>query len=357
MRVGYVLRYWPTATETFVAREIAGLQERGIEVEVASLGAREAGGEHPDVAVHRAPRGRSRLWQLARPHHLPAACRLARWQRWKDALSRGPWLRALARRRRWDRVHVHFAGEALEAAWVAVGERLPVSVTVHAADLFRPRPSLAALLRRVRVVTVCRHHRRWLRRVYDVESAVVRCGVRPDRYPMVDPGGPGRRVLCVARDVPKKGLDALRAAVLDLPEATLRLTADRPGLAHPRVTLGAEVPADPLFADAEVFAMACTVAPDGDRDGVPVAMMEAMASGLPVVATAVAGVGELVDDEVGWCVPPDDPDALRGALEAALSDRSARRRRGAAARARIEAGWTVHQQVEGLLAVWREDVE
>ena len=355
VRVGYVLRYWPAASETFVAREVAELQRRGVEVEVAALGRRDLGEPLPRVPQFAAPRGLRRLGTLRRPADLGAVARLARWQRRRDALARGPWLRRLAHERGWDRVHVHFAGEALEVAVAAVGDVLPVSVTVHAVDLFRPRPSLPALLPKVRVVTVCEHHRRWLRQQLGVPATVVRCGIDPERYPLTDPGGAGLRVLCVARDVPKKGLDDLRAAVLSIEGAHLRLTAERPSLAHPRVTLGVVHPADALFLQAEVFALAARVAPDGDRDGVPVALMEAMASGLPVVCTRVAGLGELVDDEVGWCVPPDDPEALRRALRQALADPAARREKGAAARRRVVAEWTLARQVDGLLTVWSGD--
>jgi colanic acid/amylovoran biosynthesis glycosyltransferase len=71
------------------------------------------------------------------------------------------------------------------------------------------------------------------------------------------------------------------------------------------------------------------------------------------VSTAVAGIPEVVDDEVGWLVPPDDPAALRSALAHAAEDAAARVTRGAAARRRIlERGLTVEAQVDALLATW-----
>lgn len=330
MKVAYVLRYWPTRSETFVAREIAGLQATGVRVEVFALDPREPGGETPPVRTHWAPHGVRRLGGG------------------RDAVT---WLARGLRAARPDRVHVHFAGEALEVAVAAAGG-LPVSVTVHAVDLFRPRASLPDLLPRVQVVTVCEHHRAWIRERYGVAATVVRCGIEPGRYPPVDPGGPGRRVLCVARDVPKKGLDVLVDVVGRIEGAHLRLTAGSSRLAAPHVTLGAVPRADALHAEAEVFALAARVAPDGDRDGVPVALMEAMASGLPVVTTAVAGIPELVDTTVGWCVAPGDPAAFEAALRDALSDPVARRRRGQAARRRVHSLWTVQEQVNGLRSAW-----
>ena len=74
-----------------------------------------------------------------------------------------------------------------------------------------------------------------------------------------------------------------------------------------------QIPA--ALAEAQVFALPCRIADSGDRDGIPVAMMEAMAAGLPVVTTPVSGIPELVDDTVGWLVPTDDVPTLRQTLE------------------------------------------
>jgi len=351
MKVGYVLRWFPARSETFVAREIDAVRALGVDVEVASLGARDDtdGALNVGAPVFPAPRGTERLRHLAGLQARDRA--LLRWQRPKD-VARLPWLRRLAHERGWERLHVHFAGEALEVAWAAQ-TGLPLSVTVHASDLFRPRPSLPTLLPHCQVVTVCEHHRRWLARHHAVSAQVVRCGVDSDAFPepaVVDGPGP-LRLICVARDVPKKGLDQLARCLPD--DAILRLVAPCPRLEGPRVTVGAlpaaAVPA--ALAAAQAFVLPCRVAPDGDRDGVPVALMEAMAAGLPVVSTAVSGIPELVDDSVGWLVPPDDDAALHRALLDA-GDATQRRIRGVAARARIRQGWSIASAAQQLEALW-----
>ncbi len=349
MRVGYVLRWFPARSETFVAREIEAVRALGVEVEVASLGTRHdaEGALRVAAPVFPAARGLARLRDLPglRAHDRE----LLRWQRPKDAL-RLPWLRRLARERRWDRIHVHFAGEALEVA-LAARTGLPVSVTVHASDLFRPRPGLDQHLRRCQVLTVCAHHRDWLQRHHGIASTVVRCGVPGDAPVAMGVGedaGP-LRVIAVARDVPKKNLDQL---VRCLPgDARLHLVSDAARLGGPRVRVGVLPPeaVPEALAAAQLFVLPCRVAPDGDRDGVPVALMEAMAAGLPVISTRVSGIPELVDDAVGWCVPPEDDAALRGAL-AAARDPELRRRRGDAGRARVRAHWTVEQGARALIA-------
>ncbi|MFP5258146.1 MAG: glycosyltransferase family 4 protein [Acidobacteriota bacterium] len=169
---------------------------------------------------------------------------------------------------------------------------------------------------------------------------------QPEATAKPDGSGPVR-LLFVGRVVHQKGLDVLLAALAELPSGlkwSLDIVGDgplRPALAEQAARLGLagrvrfagwatrEAMPDILRA-ADLFVFA-------SRDeGMPNAVLEAMASGLPVAATRISGNEELVlDGETGLLVPPDDVAALAGALGRLLGDRDLRRRLGAAGRERV----------------------
>ena len=333
MRFCYLLRYAPTQTETFVYREAQGLIDAGHRVRAVSWEAREPGDELPDWELRHPPGRAALLPQVLRAR----GCWLAGHQRPKRVMQ-GLWF---ADQLDPDEVvHAHFAGEAAEwarEAWLQRG--IPYSLTVHAVDLFKPRPSLGALVQDARVLlTVTHHNAELLQRRFGVQAQVIRCGA--PELPLSPLEGP---VLSVARDVPKKGLDLLRRACATLGEP-LRLV----GAEGPRPS--SEVRA--ALASSRLFALPCREAPDGDRDGLPVALMEAMAAGLPVITTTLPGLEELVDESVGWLVPPDDEQALVQALREALADPEEARARGLRGRARVKRDFSVRTQVQHFLAAW-----
>ena len=353
MNVLYLLRYYPTLTETFVYQEIAEIrrQDPGVSIAIAALGSRADGAlqdELPAVEILRIPR-RPLAGRLSR--ETPGQRWLAAQQRSKDA-ARLPWLARQAAR--FDHIHVHFAGEAAEFAHALHRDLgLPYSVMVHATDLFRPRPSLQTVLGAAEsVLTVADFHVQALA-AQGITARRVRCG--PDLTvwrPTPLPSGP-LRAISVGRNVPKKGLDTLLQAWEGV-DGALTLISDLEGPVPTGVTVTGPLPPSQIrtaMSAANLFVLPCRQAADGDLDGVPVAMMEALACGRPVVTTPVSGIPELIDDVVGWMVPPDSPNALCKALREATP--ILRKQRGGSGPKRLQdRGFTLNNQASEVRSSW-----
>jgi len=154
------------------------------------------------------------------------------------------------------------------------------------------------------------------------------------------------RVLGVGRQVPKKGFDLLVEACIRMQERGLGiegLIIGEQGAAsddlHRAIAGGrsgmrlhgpmSQADLLPEYQRADVFCLPCRILDDGDRDGIPNVIVEAMACGLPVVTTAISGIPELITDGVdGLLVQPDDPAALVAALERLRNDPALARRLG-----------------------------
>lgn len=328
----YVVRYHPALTETFVRDEIRALVAAGVDIELAAFDVRESAGEADPCPVIRKPH----RWGWMR--ELPGL--FLEWLRKPGMVSRRVlWLTMNVRRYR--RVHVHFAGEASEWTRQACSRAgVPYSLTVHAVDLYKPMASLPNVLRQAcDVVAMTSYNQRLLAERYAVVAHLVRFGLNLQPLANRDPPSGKPIVLSVGRNVPKKGLDLVCRVATQLDDqANFVLYSNLPPQDH--VVVKGLVPHSEVLAalaGAFLFVLPCRVAPDGDMDGLPVALVEAMAAGVPVVTTSVSGIPELVDNEVGWLIPPDDVDALYAAIRAALDNPAEARRRGAAGRDRVVA--------------------
>ena len=261
-------------------------------------------------------------------------------------------------------LHAHMAHvPATVAMYAAMALGVTWSFTGHAVDLFEQRTLLPAKLRRAAFVACISHwHRRWYRALVDLpdeRAPIVRCGVdvaqfRPRPAPVEEPGG-CRHVLAVGRLVPKKGFDVLikAARILLDNEVWARVTIvgdgpERDELIELRDELNlagdVELPGAfdnakvrAMMNDADVVVLPCQVDEGGDRDGIPVVLMEAMACGRCVITGDLPTIRELVEDGVnGYRVTPGDSDALAEAMTRALESPTRRRQMGEAGRQRVE---------------------
>jgi glycosyltransferase involved in cell wall biosynthesis len=253
-------------------------------------------------------------------------------------------------------LHAHFSHGATTVAWLAsMMTGLPFSFTAHAKDIYceslNPAGLLARKMRAARFVVTCtdanREHllkvepRASVRCVYHGLNAeftglldqTAAATAAADAQPLTQPS-PLLRALGVGRLVEKKGFDVLVEACGILRRQGVAVEAlivgesgEHEAEIRRRIAeldLGAHVRlAGPMeqarlyeeYKSAGAFCLPCRVLDNGDRDGIPNVLVEAMACGLPVVTTAVSGIPEVVSDGVnGQLVPPDDPQALADAL-------------------------------------------
>lgn len=398
MKVAYIVSLFPKISETFILRELEALRDQGVELTIISLkrGAeriRHPGAEAFMQAVIHAPspaealaafsasllrRPRATLAALARVAgaHLGRPILLAKSL---PLVLVAAWVARRLEAGRVDHVHAHWATYPAQVAWtVHALTGIPYSLTAHAHDIFLPNPMLAEkVLRSSFTATISEFNRRWIAEACGPEAAerlkVVRCGVPLEEFaPRRGPAPAGGGIVSVGRLVDYKGFPTLIDAVGILAARGCRvrctIVGDGPMLDALRdrvasagleelVHLAGErtIPeVRDLLSRAEVCVLASQRGHDGQMDGIPVVLMEAMALGVPAVATRISGIPELVEEgRTGLLVPPRDPAALAGAVERILDDPELAAGLARAARRRVEEDYDVRVNAAGLLGLMR----
>ena len=291
-------------------------------------------------------------------------------------------LRLILSRASYDVVHAHGLRAGIDGALAARRAGVPSLLTVHnlvqpeiaggvRARLYRAAEPLAArLAHRTFAVSdeIARHLRRNpLARGAAVEVLYLGVGSAPavarDRAAVRAELGVGERPLIVtaSRLSPQKALHVMVAALALLPEETtlavlgegelqprLEEHARRAGVDHRVLWLGFRADVADYVAAADVFCLSSI------WEGIPLSVQESILLGTPVVATAVGGLPEIVEDgESGRLVPRDDPAALAGALAEVLMDRNLAARYAAAARGALEERFSTVRMLERLSAAYR----
>ncbi|MEM8552726.1 MAG: glycosyltransferase family 4 protein, partial [Pseudomonadota bacterium] len=299
--------------------------------------------------------------------------------------------RSASRRRRWGQaavlaaelpqsvrfIYVHYLHTpASVARYAALMRGLPFGFSAHAKDIYTTQPwELAEKIADARWgVTCTRHNAAFLRALSDDPAKVrlVYHGLDPEPFYLPHRPASGTvKIVSVCRAVEKKGIDDLLRALAKLPSATdwklehigggnlerYRTLAARLGIAQ-RVTFrGPRTRSEVIeaYARADVFALACRVARNGDRDGLPNVIMEAMAMGLPVVSTEVSAVPEIVDETTGILVPQRDPAALSAALQKLCEEPLLRTALGKAGQARVLADFSPYPGFETIAALLAQE--
>jgi glycosyltransferase involved in cell wall biosynthesis len=379
-RVGYLLDDYVQTSQTFVIEEIRELERQGVTVRIVAFRKGDRAIESPHevlylqevtVRTRHAARAHIRL-ALRSPYGYGRF--LLRTRRVSSEMGFG------AREVNWRKIplvvehlrgcshlHAHFAWAGSTLAYlVSPLLGVPWSFTAHANDIFsRQRNLLVKITTADTVVTVCDYNLRWMRENLGLRRRVeiVVCGVVPpapaDRDPCID-------IVAVGRLVPKKGFDLLVQAIAQLTRDGRNISAEIVGDGPEREALAAlcrelgvsdrvqflgALPHEEALSRIErarVFCLPARIAPDGDRDSMPVVIKEAMARAVPVVATDVVAIPEMVDSDTGRLVPANDPGELATALAEVIDNPELQARLGAAGRERVLERFTLSGEVAKL---------
>lgn len=408
-RVVILLKGYPRLSETFIAQEILGLERMGLDLVLVALRRPTDAKRHPVHDEIRAPVRYLPEYLHEEPVRVLRAlfaCLPMRgfWRslprfaadllrdRTRNRLRR--FGQALVLAAEWPEggewLHAHFIHTpASVARYSSRILGLPWTCSAHAKDIWTsPDWDLAGKLTSAGwTVTCTRTGFEHLTRLANGEGTVHLSyhGLDLARFAPFEGDRPARDgsdpadpvvILSVGRAVEKKGYDVLLRALALLPSelawrfehvgggeqlGRLKALAERLGIAA-RVSWHGALAQEEVLAHyrrADIFALACRVAADGDRDGLPNVLVEASSQRLACVSTAVSGVPELLaDGENGLVVPPEDPQALAHALERAIREPVLRARLGDAADRRVREAFDHDasiRQLAGLFhAAWRE---
>ncbi|ROQ90953.1 glycosyltransferase [Desulfosoma caldarium] len=414
-RLGMVLKGYPRISESFISQEIALLESMGMPIEIYSLRRPRESFTHESVRRIRASVTYLPEYVLPHPRAMIAP-NLRLWVRlgpryvrgFRDALRRAVDRRTSATLRHFlqggylaynrlmgrpvRHLHAHFCHTPTSVAFFASQlSGVPYSFTAHAKDIYTSDPNqLRRKIQRARFVVTCTaYNARYLqsllntgagdgsknRSLVPIHTIYHGIDLRFFAYGTDPWPAPPFRVLSVGRLVPKKGYDDLLRALKILETLGVDFHFDHIGSGEdkekihdlarrlglwPRVTFHGTLPHEKVigfYRRSHVFVLACKTAPNGDRDGIPNVLVEAMAVGLPVVSTRHAAIAELVEDQVtGTLVPPASPDTLAWAIKAVLEAGTSLEAQKRAARRTVETHFDSRRCIQPLEALLRKAV-
>jgi glycosyltransferase involved in cell wall biosynthesis len=409
--LGMILKGYPRISETFISNEILLLERLGFKLHLFSMRQPRENISHEGIKKIRAPVNylpetlltslpRLLYHNLAlagkRPDSYVKAIRSAARRLWrsrkiatiKHLLQAGYLVHRFLPNSGVVHLHAHFAHSPTSVAMFASQlSGLDFSFTAHAKDIYTSDPrQLREKMERARFVVTCtEYNKRFLKKIsagavtpihrmyhgidIDFFSQDI-LGRNNEKVPT-----PPYRILTIARMTAKKGLPTVYRALKILCDAGIyfRHTLIGEGEERERIlSLIKELGLDSFtqltgtqphemvlehYRSADVFVLGCEVAPNGDRDGIPNVLIESMAVGVPVVATNISAIPELVaEGETGLLVPPAQPEKMARALIRLLTDIPLRKQVIEGARKHVVQMFDNQALIGGLEAVYRREV-
>jgi glycosyltransferase involved in cell wall biosynthesis len=362
-KIAYIMSRFPNLSETFILREMTELRQQGWTISVYPLIFQNQPVAHTEVQswlgqVRKVPLNSPATFKAAltmTAHNLRAwvkVWREALWENRTDAnlliraiilLPQAAQMACLMQQEGIQHIHAHYATHPALVAWII--QRLTgisYSVTVHAHDIFVRTAMLGPKLREAKFIAAISEYNRnhiaqltgeWVR----PKTHIIHCGIRPTDYvprPETQQRGETFEILNIGSLQPYKGHPNLveacavlrqrgvpfRCRIIGAGEErqNLEMLIARLDLKEHVILLGPqpqETVAN-LLPTADCYVQPSIITPAGKMEGIPVALMEAMACGVPVIATAISGIPELVRPETtGWLVPPAAPTQLADAIQ------------------------------------------
>lgn len=395
VKLAYLMSRFPKISETFILHEILELQKLGIRIEIFPLVHEHESAVHPEAEplvkrahypalfstellsaqfywFRKSPLQYSLVWLRAFRGNITSARFLLR------SFVVIPVAALFARKIKQlgiSHVHAHWATHPALAAWVIHQlTGLPYSFTAHAHDIYVERPMLGEKIRKASfVVTISDYNKQLLQGLYgesaNVKIHVVHCGVDPESFQPKPLRGSKSdfTILCVASLSDYKGqaylVDAcslLRRRGIDF-RCLLIGEGDCRGELEKRIRdLHLERQIQLLgwkphqqvreyMARADVVVLPSVTTITGKKEGIPVALMEALAMEVPAVSTSISGIGELVqDEETGLLVPERDPIALANAITRLQKNPELGRRLGHSGRRKVLMEFNLHKNAQTL---------
>ncbi|ETX05037.1 MAG: colanic acid biosynthesis glycosyl transferase, partial [Candidatus Entotheonella gemina] len=361
-KVAYLMSRFPKISEIFILYEMLALKRLGLQIEVFPLIREHEAVSHPEAQaivermhwhppysravfaaqlywIRRSPLAYLRAWGRAIRGNISVPAFLLR------ALLIVPQAALYARRMQAldiDHMHAHWATHPTLAAYVIhLLTDIPYSFTAHAHDIYAERPMLETKLRHAAfAVTISEYNRQFLQRLYGSVAAdktvVIHCGIDPDVFQSRAPAGHHDRLtlLCVGRLEAQKGHPYLIDACAKLKRTGMRFCCQLVGEGKDRHRIEARIEQLGLEADiillgqqprlrvhelldqTDIVILPSVTTPNGRQEGIPVALMEALAMGKPCISTAISGIPELIEDgRTGLLVPERNAQALADAVQ------------------------------------------